>query len=69
VHITACYKNLAGHDLYVGIFYYKKKRYKAALQRFLAVIEKYPDTGEHQRSLAYIANCEAFLQQEAEAAK
>ena len=57
-HINECLKSLAGHDLYVGQFYYKTKHYKAALHRFKAVISRYPDTGFHQKAMYYITLCE-----------
>lgn len=61
VHIIRCLKNMAAHDFYVGQFYFKAKRYKAALQRFLSIISKYPDTGMHHRALLYITACEALI--------
>ena len=60
-HITKCLQNLAGHEFYVGHFYYKSKNYKAALNRFLAVVTNYPDVGVHYRALRYIAQCEALI--------
>lgn len=54
-------KSLAEHDLYVGLFYYKTKHYEAALQRFQAVVQHYPDVGAHQVALRYIAACETVL--------
>jgi outer membrane protein assembly factor BamD len=57
-HINECLRSLAGHELYVGQFYYKTKHYKAALYRFKAVITKYPDVGLHQKALQYISLCE-----------
>ncbi len=54
-------KSLAEHDLYVGLFYYKTKHYEAALQRFQAVVQHYPDVGAHQTALKYIAACETML--------
>lgn len=60
-HIQICYQSLAGHDFYVGMFYYKAERYEAAKQRFLSVLTKYPDTGVHYRALLYLADCEAIL--------
>lgn len=59
--IVECYKSLAGHELYVGKFYYKTKHYKAALERFKLVVTRYPDVGAHQEALLYIANCEALI--------
>jgi len=38
---------LAGHEFYVGEFYFKKKQYKAALGRFINLIKSFPDTGYH----------------------
>lgn len=60
-HIITCYKKLAGHEFYVASFYFKDKRYKAALKRFKAVITKYPDVGLHYQALQYIAKCEALI--------
>lgn len=59
--MVACYQSLSGHEFYVGVFYYKQKRYKAAKARFIAVVEKYPDVGYHYKALTYLANCEAWL--------
>ncbi len=64
-HITKCLQNLAGHEFYVGRFYYKSKKYKAALNRFQAVITHYPDVGVHHRALRYITLCEALVAREA----
>lgn len=60
-HITKCLQNLAGHEFYVGRYYYKSKNYKAALNRFMAVVTKYPDVGVHHQALQYIAHCEALV--------
>jgi outer membrane protein assembly factor BamD len=60
-HIRICNKNLAEHDFYVGMFYYKSKYYKAALERFKSVVTSYPDLGIHQKALKYIALCQEKL--------
>ena len=60
-HISTCQKSLAGNAYYVGVFYYKSKHYKAALNRFMSVLSEYPDVGYHQMALEYIAKCEAEL--------
>jgi len=57
-HIKECNKSLAGHEFYVGEFYYKSKHYKAALNRFKSVLTNYPDVGIHQQALQYISLCE-----------
>jgi len=41
-HIQQCLKTLAGHEFYVGEFYFKQDHYQAALDRFLNVINNYP---------------------------
>jgi outer membrane protein assembly factor BamD len=56
-----CLKSIAGHEFYVGLFYFKNKHYKAALERFRSVITRYPDVGVHQQALQYIARCEAAI--------
>ncbi len=59
-HIVKCFQSLAGHEFYVGRFYFRQKNYQAALQRFLTVINQYPDVGYHYDALSYIARCEAY---------
>lgn len=59
-HLVACIQSLAGHEFYVGQFYYKRQYYQAALHRFMAVINQYPDVGYHQQALRYIAECQAY---------
>jgi outer membrane protein assembly factor BamD len=59
--MLTCYQSLSGHEYYVGIFYYKNKNYKAAKERFKAVIEKYPDVGYHYKAITYLSNCEAWI--------
>jgi outer membrane protein assembly factor BamD len=62
-HIHRCLKSLAGNEFYIAMFYYKSKRYDAALQRFRAVVLKYPDVGLTFEALQYIAQCEAKLKE------
>ena len=42
--IMECRKILAARQIFIGKFYMKKKNYKAALDRFNIVLEKYSDT-------------------------
>jgi outer membrane protein assembly factor BamD len=60
-HVTICLQSLAGHEFYVAKFYLRSKKYKAALQRFKAVIANYPDVGVQYQALKYIAQCEALV--------
>jgi outer membrane protein assembly factor BamD len=68
-HITKCLQNLAGHEFYVGRFYFKSKHYQAALERFKAVITEYPDVGVQYRALKYLVQCEALIEQSSQAKK
>jgi outer membrane protein assembly factor BamD len=53
--IAEAQNNLAGHEFYIGEFYFKRKDYQAAMNRFRGLIEAYPDSGYHQRAFNYIA--------------
>lgn len=59
--IRQCLVYQAEYELYVGIFYYRTKRYKPALNRFTSLIENFPDTGQYQEALEYIAKCKVKL--------
>ncbi|MBW1896087.1 MAG: outer membrane protein assembly factor BamD [Deltaproteobacteria bacterium] len=60
-HIRICNKNLAEHEMYVGIFYYKSKHYEAALERFKTVLRAFPDLGVHHKAIEYIPLCQAKI--------
>jgi outer membrane protein assembly factor BamD len=64
-YIRLSLKNMAGHEFYVGEYYFKIKHYKAAMARFKTVVSSYPDVGLTQKALEYIARCEAELAKEA----
>jgi outer membrane protein assembly factor BamD len=40
--IVECTDNLAGHELYVAEYYYKSRKYKAALNRYKYLVENFP---------------------------
>ena len=60
-HIKKCLESLAGHELYVGLFYYKSKHYKAALHRFKLILSDYPDTKVYQKALHSVSLCEEMI--------
>jgi len=64
-HIEKCLTNLAEHEFYVGHFYFRCGHYEAALKRFSYLLEKYPEHGPREKTLAYIAECTERLSQEA----
>lgn len=49
-----CLKSIAGHELYVGKFYYKSKHYKGAIGRFETVLSDYPGLGYDQEAQEYM---------------
>jgi outer membrane protein assembly factor BamD len=59
--MRVCNRNLAEHEFYVGMFYYKSKHYRAALERFKTVLKSYPDLGVHRKALEYIPLCQAGI--------
>jgi len=44
-HLQECRKKLAEKEFYVGNFYFKQGKYKAALSRFEAIANEYPGIG------------------------
>ncbi len=60
-YLKKCRESLAGHDLYVGLFYFKTKHYKAALYRFMGIVKEYPELEVSQEALSYIPLCESFI--------
>lgn len=67
--IRRCYVNLAQHELYVGHYYYRMKKYRAAMGRYLYVIENYPDVGQFQEALEYLSKCKEKLAEGQQAAE
>lgn len=55
--VLRCLKSIAGHEIYVGKFYFKSKRYKSALARFKHVKTDFPDLGFDAEATEYIAKC------------
>ena len=62
--IRECYIILAEHELYVGRFYYQKRKYRAAYARFRYVVETYPDLGQYHEALEYMAKCKEKIPEE-----
>ena len=59
-----CLNQLAAHEFYVGDFYFRIKRYKAALGRFQWVLQKYPDSGMESKVNPLIVKCQAEIAKE-----
>lgn len=62
--IRECYIQLASHELYVGDFYFKMKKYQAALGRYQYLVENYPDMGQYNDAIRKMAICKELLEKE-----
>jgi len=62
--IRRCLINLAKYEFYVGHFYFKTGRYLAALKRFEYLITHYPDYGQYEKTLIYMAKCKEKLSEQ-----
>ncbi len=56
-----CYIKLSEYELYVGHYYYKRRKYRAALDRYRYIIENYPDFGQYHEALEYLKKCKERL--------
>jgi outer membrane protein assembly factor BamD len=65
-NIRECLIHLAEYELYVGHWYFKKKRYQAAMDRYSYIIENYPDMGQYHEALEYITRCKEIIAREEE---
>ncbi|GAB6097401.1 hypothetical protein JCM14469_36550 [Desulfatiferula olefinivorans] len=57
----ACLKSIAGHEIYVGRFYYKSKYYKSAISRFKTVLSQYPGLGFDEEARELLEKSEQKL--------
>jgi len=54
----------AEHEFYVGEFYFKQKKYQAAMQRFETIAREYPNLGLDYKTSVYIQETKKELAQE-----
>ena len=59
--IRECYIYLAEYELYVGHFYFKMKKYPAAMGRYEYLLQNYPDFGQYQEAIEYLSKCKEKL--------
>lgn len=65
-NIRKCIISLSEYELYVGHFYYKMGKYRAAMARFSYIIKNYPDMGQYKEALEYIRKSKEKLSKEKE---
>ena len=61
-------KNLAATEMDIGLFYFKAKKYKAAMYRFIGVVTNYPGLGFDLEAQDYIAKCRDLMTKASEPA-
>lgn len=54
-NIQKCKDTIASYEFIVGRFYFKKDSYRAALGRFLGIVENYPDFQDMEKVYYHIA--------------
>jgi outer membrane protein assembly factor BamD len=59
--MARCRLDLAEHEFYIAEFYYNTKRYQAALDRYQAVVQDYPEFPKKGEAQERIAACQKIL--------
>lgn len=62
--VRKCFSHLAKYELYVGDFYFKQGKFRAALGRYLYLLKHYPDMGQYHKALKRLATCKAKLKEQ-----
>jgi outer membrane protein assembly factor BamD len=52
--IGICKRQLAEHEFYVGDFYYRQEKFRAAASRFEGLLEKFPRWPDEDKTLLYL---------------
>jgi outer membrane protein assembly factor BamD len=65
--IRECKTKIAEHEFYIGNFYFKQKKYAAALQRFEVIARDYPGVGLDLKVESYIEETKKRLEAEEKA--
>lgn len=65
--IEKCLENIAGHEYYIGRFYFRSGHYAAAVNRFERVVNRYPDHLEiYEQASEYLAMARNRLEEQDE---
>ena len=60
-YLARCRQDLAEHEFYVAEFYYQTKRYQAAIDRYQALTQDYPDFPKNAAAKERIQECQELL--------
>jgi len=63
-YIAQCRKDLGEHEIYIANFYYKTKRYQAALERYLYFVQEYPELPKKAEAQGRIEELQKILANE-----
>ena len=55
--ILACRERLAAHEFVIGGYYYQKKSFIAAADRFRVILDRYPHFARTEETLFLLADC------------
>lgn len=66
--IKICQDKLAGHEFFVGRFYFRKGKYEAASGRFKYLLSHYPGTNLEEKTLYYLGESFYRLKEQEDAA-
>jgi outer membrane protein assembly factor BamD len=64
--VRECYIKQAEHEVYVGDFYFKMGKYGPAMERYIYLIEHYPDVGQYHSALEKIKICKEKIAEQKE---
>ncbi|MDH7499891.1 MAG: outer membrane protein assembly factor BamD [candidate division NC10 bacterium] len=67
--IKVCQEKLAGHEFFVGHFYFRRGKYHAACGRFKYLLSHYPETRSEEKALYYLGESYFRLQDKEEATR
>jgi outer membrane protein assembly factor BamD len=60
-YISRCRKDLAEHEFYVAEFYYRTKRYQAAIDRYQGLVQDYPEFSKNAEAKERVQECQELL--------
>ena len=59
--MAQCRRDLGEHEYYIAEFYFKTKRYQAALERYQVVAQEYPEFPKKAEVKEHIEECQKIL--------
>ncbi|MFI5355454.1 MAG: outer membrane protein assembly factor BamD, partial [Desulfobaccales bacterium] len=59
--LAQCRKDLGDHDYYIAEFYFKTKRWQAALDRYQAFVQEYPELPQKAEAQEHINELQQIL--------